>query len=73
MGRFPDGLDVPKVTLWFEQFVSHGECHWSCFTRDIENALKLRSVFLPGQQKEVQQRERDAFLKGLAVMPRGLV
>src|SRR4029079_14678508 len=66
-------IDVPKVTLWFEQFVRHGECHWFCSTRDSENALKLRSVFLPGQQKEVQRRERDAFLKGLAVMLRDLI
>lgn len=42
------------------------------FTEDDESALLLKSVFLPGQHREVQQRERDAFVNGLVSAIKGL-
>jgi hypothetical protein len=57
------------VTLDFEPIYNGKDPHpmmWLCTTNDGETALLLRSVFLPGQQREVQERTRDAFLSGLA-------
>lgn len=34
------------------------------FTSDEEAALMLKSAFLPGQRASLQDRERDAFVKG---------
>lgn len=58
---------VPKtsVTIWFERFVRHGRSHWFAFTAEGEDALLCRATFLAGQTREVQARERAAFMKGL--------
>lgn len=58
---------MPKMfaTIWFEEFHRKGLRHWLCFTRDSENAMKLKAVFLPGQWSEVHKRERDAFNAGV--------
>ena len=53
------------VTIWFEPLVRNGIHAWMAFTKEAEDALLLKSVFLPGQQSEVQRRERDAFYSGL--------
>lgn len=58
-------MEVPTVTVWFEQFHRKGEKHWFAFTRDGENALSLRSLFLPGQKKTVSNLELKAFVDGL--------
>lgn len=61
---------VPKtyVTIWFEKFVRHGRHHWFAFTSEGDDALLCRAAFLPGQTREVQSRERAAFMKGLLGM-----
>lgn len=58
---------VPKtsVTIWFERFVRQGKPHWFAFTAEGDDALLCRATFLPGQTREVQDRERAAFMKGL--------
>lgn len=39
--------------------------HLMLFTEDDEAALLLRAAFLPGQRRELQSRERDAFAAGV--------
>lgn len=41
---------------------SHG--HLMLFTEDEENALLLKSAFLPGQRHEVLSERADAFAQG---------
>ena len=62
---FPEIGEHKLVTIWFEQFCRKGINHWFCFTRDSENALRLRPLFLAGQQEEVQRLEQQAFLDGM--------
>lgn len=38
---------------------------WLCTAEDGDSALLLRSVFLPGQMKEVRYVEQEAYLRGL--------
>ncbi len=38
---------------------------WYAYATDPEAVLKVRSVFLPGQQTDVQDREREAFARGI--------
>lgn len=52
------------VTIYPERFVFYGKETMLLFTRDEESALLLSSAFLPGQWKEVQAYERDAFARG---------
>ena len=54
-----------RVTIWFERFFRRDEPHWFCFTRDSENALQLRSVFLPGQWPAVHEEYRRGVSDGL--------
>ena len=69
--KFHDCTDeigpIPKtyVQIWFEEFVRNGRRHWFAFTREGEDAMLCKAVFLPGQQREVQSRERTAFMQGL--------
>jgi hypothetical protein len=58
---------LPKtyVSIWFEKFIRHGRKHWVAFTAEGEDAVMCKAVFLPGQQREVQSRERAAFMEGL--------
>lgn len=65
-------LSMKIVTVWFEEFRRNGQNHWFCFTRDSENSLKLKAMFLPGQVKEVQKREENAFTAGLFAALRSL-
>ena len=54
------------VSLRLERFVRKGVEHCFIFTQDSETALLLRSVFLSGQQNELQRREQASFAKGLS-------
>ena len=51
---------VPICTVRFDPLRLREMKSWIGVTDDAETALALRSVFLPGQQSEVRQAERDA-------------
>lgn len=53
-----------KVHITCDWFQRNGVRHRFLFTHDETAALLLRPEFLPGQQKQVQRRERDSFAKG---------
>jgi hypothetical protein len=53
-----------SVRIDAEWFVRRGERHMFMFTYDEENAMLLKSVFLPGQLGELRDRERAAMAKG---------
>lgn len=57
-------IGIQKVEITIERFVRNGQLHYLFFTRDEESAMLLKSVFLPGQQKEVQMATQRAFAKG---------
>lgn len=63
-----------RVVIWFERFVRHEQRHWFAFTRDSENALSLRAVFLPGQwsavHAEYERGVSDGIVKALGAMLR---
>lgn len=52
------------VSIRAERFHRKGKTHTFLITEDEETALLLKAAFLPGQNREVQQRERDAMAKG---------
>lgn len=52
------------VRIYGELLHRRGRAHMMLFTPDDENALALRAEFLPGQNGEVQRREKKAFAKG---------
>lgn len=52
----------------FDRICLKGMTTWVGVTGDSETALALRSVFLPGQQSEVRQCERDAQVRMLEGM-----
>jgi hypothetical protein len=52
------------VTIRGERFVRRGREHTFLFTNDEESALLLKSALLPGQRKDISQREREAFMDG---------
>jgi hypothetical protein len=53
------------VSIWFEPFVRHGRKHWFAFTRDSENALQLKSVFLPGQWPALHEEYQRGIGEGI--------
>lgn len=54
-----------------ERFLRNGVEALMLFTRDEESTMLLKSAFLPGQQKDIQIREKMAFAKGfLSVLNR---
>ena len=69
----PDAGDLLVETSWVELCLEY----WyrpaiptyqpvpSIVTHQPEDALKLRAVFLPGQQKEVREAREKAFAEGL--------
>lgn len=67
-------IDQDRVCIWFEKFYRRSEPHWFCFTRDGENSLLLRSVFLPGQRSavndEYKRGVRDGIVRALGAMLR---
>lgn len=52
------------VDVWSEPFVRNGETHLVLFTHNDENALLLKSSFLPGQRRELRNQLADEFAKG---------
>lgn len=61
---FPLNLQMRSVTIRAEKFIRRGENHMLLFTNDEESALLLKCAFLPGQQAELNQRDRKAFASG---------
>lgn len=58
--------ELPKmVSIWGEVFIRRGNRTLFVFTRDDENALALKSEFLPGQRSTLQERERQARAAGM--------
>ena len=55
---------IRKVDIFGELMRRRGHETLMLFTSDEENALLLKSEFLPGQRGELQLRERSAFAKG---------
>ena len=60
----PCAEPVRVVEVWAERFVRKGQSHLMLFTRNDENALLLRSAFLPGQRRELNDQRAQAFAKG---------
>lgn len=64
-----EDLRVTVVTLTFERVVrgrgGDEVLFWYAYADDPETALLLRSAFLPGQEGEVQRREKAAYVKGV--------
>lgn len=52
------------VQLTAETLHRNGEEHMMLFMRDEEQALMLKSAFLPGQRGTLRDEKRDAFAKG---------
>lgn len=53
-----------KVCITAEPLHRNGERHMMLFTHDEEQAMLLKSAFLPGQRWALKEIERDAFAKG---------
>jgi hypothetical protein len=56
--------DIKTVSIYAERFIRKGCEHTMLFTHDEESALLLKCAFLPGQNAELQARERTAFERG---------
>lgn len=68
----PDEENVPRYDMssWIvhitaEVLVREKHTTLMLFTRDEEAALLLKSELLPGQHRDIQDREKSAFAKGL--------
>ena len=57
-------ISLRTVTITAEWFHRRGERHLMLFTQDEESALLLQASFLPGQTREVREREQKAFAAG---------
>lgn len=55
---------VKTVDIWAEPLRRGSHESLLLFTADDTDALLLKTAFLPGQHKGVQQRERAAFAEG---------
>lgn len=61
----PPATFIPKIVeIWAEGFTRGGRVTWFLFTRDDENALLLRSAFLPGQRRDLRDERAEAFGRG---------
>lgn len=56
----PTREEIKVCTIRFDPLCLGNLRSWIGVTDDAETALELRSVFLPGQQSEVRQSEREA-------------
>jgi hypothetical protein len=65
-----DAIEV--CTVRFDEIRLRGMGTWIGVTDDQETSLRLRSVFLPGQQSEVRELEQAAQARLMAEMLRGL-
>ena len=57
--------DFHDVEIWAETFIRNDKPHMLLFTYNEEQALLLKSIFLPGQQKEINDAKQKAFYDGL--------
>jgi hypothetical protein len=70
VGRYrreaPPDFSISYVTLRFEWFRLRNspEKLWLAFVNDAESALLLRSIFMPGQHREVRARVDMGYAKG---------
>ena len=60
----PSNLHLAIVTIRAEKLRRAGRNHMMLFTGDEESALMLKSAFLPGQRKDVQSAQKQAFAQG---------
>lgn len=68
----PDGLPLDElvpymcwlVEITAEKLHRNGEVHMMLFTHNEEQALLLKSAFLPGQRAALKEHERKAFAEG---------
>lgn len=60
----PERCTLRIVHITAEVFIRNGEKHLMLFTADEESALIMQSEFLPGQMRELQDREQRAFSRG---------
>ena len=52
------------VRIFVEELRRGSHSHLMLFTPNDENALLLKSAFLPGQRKEVRDERAEAFVQG---------
>lgn len=64
--------EITTCTIRFDPLRLRKMATWIGVTDDAETALALRSVFLPGQQSEVRQAERDAQVRLIQDMLKNL-
>ena len=62
--RVQGRIAIRTVTITAEWLHRRGERHLMLFTHDEESALLLEAAFLPGQTREVREREQKAFAAG---------
>lgn len=60
----PIMANLRTVDIWVESIIRKGVEQTLLFTYNDENALLLRSAFLPGQQRKVRDERAEAFAKG---------
>ena len=67
--RADTAVETSSVALcleyWYRPAIPTYEPVPTLVTHQAEDALKLRAVFLPGQQKEVREERERAFAEGL--------
>lgn len=63
-GPPPIHAEFHQVCIQAEMLHRKGRRHMLLITRDEESALLLKSAFLPGQYRELQERERRARADG---------
>lgn len=66
------GNSIRQVCIRAELFVYRRKRTLLLFTSDDENALLLKSAFLPGQIAQVRENERSAFARGFLTAIAGL-
>lgn len=58
-------VSLPYVEITAEWLHRGSQSRMLLFTRNEEPAMLLDSEFLPGQRRELRQREREAFGRGI--------
>ena len=60
----PNNINFKTVTITCDILIKNNIKHMVLFTNDDENALLLKSAFLPGQRSQLSEIEKNAFAKG---------
>lgn len=55
---------LKQVNIYAETLIRKGQKYMMLFAQDDENALLLKSCFLPGQRSELNEVMKDEFAKG---------